>query len=418
MIDKIARRQSIQGIHQFSPPFIIFKVNDADANRIEINANVRRGMNTTRNNGAYKRRRIRYGIVGLGHIAQVAVLPAFAHARNSELVALISDDQTKLRELSRRYHVPHTYSYEQYDQCLREGHIDAVYIALPNSMHCEYATRAARVGIHVLCEKPMAVTESQCRQMIRAARQAQVKLMVAYRLHFEKANVSAVDIGRSGKLGKLRMFNSTFTMQVRPGDIRTQSKMGGGSLYDIGVYCINAARYLFQENPIEVSTFSVKGTDRRFREVDEMSAALLLFPDGRLASFVCSFGATDVSSYEVVGTKGRLQVDPAFEYVGPLVQRLTLNGKTKVTRFPASDQFAAELVYFSDCIRRNREPEPSGVEGLIDVQIVQALYRSSVQRKPIALRLPPKSRWPRKRQVITRPPVRKPQLVHVKSPSL
>jgi predicted dehydrogenase len=375
-------------------------------------------MNTTRRNGSFRRSPIRYGVVGLGHIAQVAVLPAFAHAAHSELTALISDDNTKLRELSRRYRVPHTYSYEEYDRCLREGHIDAVYLALPNSLHCEYATRAARAGIHVLCEKPMAVTESECRQMIRAARQAKVKLMVAYRLHLERANVKAVDIVRSGKLGKLRMFNSTFTMQVRPGDIRTQRSMGGGSLYDIGVYCINAARYLFQDNPIEVSTFSVRGTDRRFREVDEMSAALLLFPDGRLASFVCSFGATDVSSYEVVGTKGRLQIDPAFEYVGPLVHRLTVNGETKTTRFPASDQFAAELIYFSDCIRRDKEPEPSGTEGLIDVQIVQALYRSSAQRTPISLRLPAKKRWPTKRQVVTRPPVRKPRLVRVKSPSL
>ena len=375
-------------------------------------------MNTTRRNGSFRRSPIRYGVVGLGHIAQVAVLPAFAHAAHSELTALISDDKTKLRELSRRYRVPHTYSYEEYDRCLREGHIDAVYLALPNSLHCEYATRAARAGIHVLCEKPMAVTESECRQMIRAARQAKVKLMVAYRLHLERANVKAVDIVRSGKLGKLRMFNSTFTMQVRPGDIRTQRSMGGGSLYDIGVYCINAARYLFQDNPIEVSTFSVRGTDRRFREVDEMSAALLLFPDGRLASFLCSFGATDVSSYEVVGTKGRLQIDPAFEYVGPLVHRLTVNGETKTTRFPASDQFAAELIYFSDCIRRNKEPEPSGTEGLIDVQIVQALYRSSAQRTPISLRLPAKKRWPTKRQVVTRPPVRKPRLVRVKSPSL
>ena len=375
-------------------------------------------MNTTRRNGSYRRSPIRYGVVGLGHIAQVAVLPAFAHAAHSELTALISGDNTKLRELSRRYRVPHTYSYEEYDRCLREGHIDAVYLALPNSLHCEYATRAARAGIHVLCEKPMAVTESECRQMIHAARQARVKLMVAYRLHLERANVKAVDIARSGKLGKLRMFNSTFTMQVRPGDIRTQRSMGGGSLYDIGVYCINAARYLFQDNPIQVSTFSVRGTDRRFREVDEMSAALLLFPDGRLASFICSFGATDVSSYEVVGTKGRLQIDPAFEYVGPLVHRLTVNGETKTTRFPASDQFAAELIYFSDCIRRNKEPEPSGTEGLIDVQIVQALYRSSAQRTPIALRLPAKKRWPTKRQVVTRPPVRKPRLVRVTSPSL
>ena len=189
-------------------------------------------------------------------------------------------------------------------------------------------------------------------------------------------------------------------------------------MYDLGVYCINAARYLFQANPLEVSTFAIKGTDRRFREVDEMSGALLLFPDGRLASFVCSFGAADVSSYEIIGTKGRLHVDPAYEYVGPRVQRLSLNGESKTTRFPSSDQFAAELFYFSDCIQHNREPEPSGLEGLIDVQIVQALYRSSERRKPIELRLSPKRRWPTKRQLITRPPVRKPELIHTESPSL
>jgi predicted dehydrogenase len=153
---------------------------------IEEGANDWPDMNKTRSNGVYQRKRIRYGVVGLGHIAQVAVLPAFAHARNSELTALISNDETKLRELSGRYRVPHTYSYEEYDQCLREGHIDAVYIALPNSMHCEYATRAARAGIHVLCEKPMAVTERECQQMIRAARQARIKLMIAYRLHLER----------------------------------------------------------------------------------------------------------------------------------------------------------------------------------------------------------------------------------------
>src|ERR1044071_6909777 len=234
-------------------------------------------------------KRIRYAVVGLGHIAQVAVLPAFAHAvSNSQLTALVSGDRTKVKMLSQRYEVSHTYSYEQYDQCLREGHIDAVYIALPNSMHCEYATRAAKAGIHVLCEKPMAVTEQECRLMIRAAERARTKLMIAYRLHFEAANGNAVELARSGKLGKLRIFNSTFSMQVRDGDIRVKRKMGGGSLYDIGIYCINAARYLFQENPIEVSTFSVGGTDRRFHEVDELSGAFLSFSVWKLSNSLCT----------------------------------------------------------------------------------------------------------------------------------
>jgi len=364
-------------------------------------------------------KRIRYAVVGLGHIAQAAVLPAFAHtASNSQLTALVSGDPAKLRTLSRRHNISHTYRYAQYERCLREGHIDAVYIALPNSLHCDFAVRAARAGIHVLCEKPMAVTAEECRRMIRAADGRRTKFMVAYRLHLEQANVKAVQIARSGKLGTLRIFNSVFTMHVRPGNIRVRRQLGGGSLYDIGVYCINAARCLFQDNPVEVSGFSVKGTDRRFREVDEMSGALMRFPGDRLASFVCSFGAADVSSYEIVGTKGRLLLDPAFEYVGSLTQRVTIDGDTKAERFQPGDQFAAEIIYFSDCIRYDREPEPSGLEGLIDVQIVQALYQSAKRRKPVTLNLPAKRRWPTVKQVIHRPPVSKPRLARTRSPSL
>lgn len=362
---------------------------------------------------------VRYAVVGLGHIAQVAVLPAFAHAtRNSELTALVSDDPHKLKQLSRRYEVPHCYSYRQYDQCLREGYIDAVYIALPNSLHCDYAVRAAKAGIHVLCEKPMAVSVQECRRMIEAAERADTKLMVAYRLHFEEANMNTVELARSGKLGNLRLFNSVFTMQVREGDIRVEAELGGGSLYDIGVYCINAARYVFQANPTKVSACAVKGTDRRFREVDEMTTAWLEFPGKRVATFVCSFGAADVSAYEVVGTKGHVRMDPAYEYVGELEQTVVLNGKSRSRRYESRDQFAPELLYFSDCILHDRDPEPSGLEGLIDVAIVEALYRSAKTGRPVSLSLPDKKQWPALDQTIKRPPVRKPKLVRVKSPSL
>ncbi|MCS6302640.1 MAG: Gfo/Idh/MocA family oxidoreductase [Nitrospira sp.] len=362
---------------------------------------------------------VRYAVVGLGHIAQVAVMPAFAHAtRNSKLTALVSDDPQKLKQLSRRYEVPYCYSYRQYDQCLREGHIDAVYIALPNSLHCDYAVRAADAGIHVLCEKPMAVTEQECRRMIQAADRADTKLMVAYRLHFEEANMDTVELARSGKLGHLRLFNSVFTMQVREGNIRVEAELGGGSLYDIGVYCINAARYVFQANPTKVSACTVRGTDRRFREVDEMATAWLEFPGNRLATFVCSFGAADVSAYEVVGTKGHVRMDPAYEYVGDLRQNRMLNGKSRSHRYEGRDQFAPELLYFSDCVLNDHGPEPSGLEGLIDVTIIEALYRSAKTSRPVSLSLPDKKQWSSHDQVIKRPPVQKPTLVHVKSPSL
>jgi predicted dehydrogenase len=364
-------------------------------------------------------RRIRYAVVGLGHIAQVAVLPAFAHARsNSDVTALVSDDPEKLRLISRKYRVSHTYTYKQYDQCLRDGHIDAVYIALPNHLHCEYAVRAAKAGIHVLCEKPIAVTEQECGRMIEAAEKARVKLMVAYRLHLEEANLNTIQLARSGKLGNLRLFNSVFTMQVREGDIRLSKPRGGGTLYDIGVYCINAARYLFRDNPTSVSAVSVQGENRRFKEIDEMTAALLHFPGDRLATFVCSFGAADVSAYDLVGTNGLIRMDPAYEYVGSLKQQISLNGKTKIREFPPRDQFAPELVYFSQCILKNTEPEPNGLEGLIDVQIVQALYRSAKSGKPVTLRPVEKKQWPTIKQVVRRSPVSKPRLVKAKSPSL
>ncbi len=377
-----------------------------------------KGLRATRKRARPTTKAVRYAVVGLGHIAQVAVLPAFAHARNSKLVALISNDSRKLKHLGRQYGVSHQASYAEYEKCLKEGAIDAVYIALPNSLHCDFAVRAARAGVHVLCEKPMAVTEQECRNMIHAAEKTGVRLMVAYRLHFDEANMSTVELAQSGKLGDLRLFSSIFTMQVRPGDIRVKATLGGGSLYDIGVYCINAARYVFQENPVEVSAYVVRGTDRRFREVDEMVAVWLRFPDDRLATFICSFGAADASSYEVVGTKGQVRLCPAFEYIGRLEQQQVVNGTSRSRLYQAGDQFAAELQYFSDCILRNNVPEPSGWEGLIDVIIVQALYRSARTRRPVRLSLPKKKEWPSADQIIRRPPVYKPKLINVKSPSL
>jgi glucose-fructose oxidoreductase len=361
-------------------------------------------------------KKIRYAVVGLGHISQVAVLPAFAHARkNSQVVALVSNDPRKLRAISRKYNVKQTYSYAQYEDCLRN--VDAVYIALPNSMHAEYSVRAANAGVHVLCEKPMAVTAAECEGMIRAAKAAGVKLMVAYRLHFEKINLGAIELVRRGKIGEPKFFTSAFSMTARPGDIRTRKETGGGTLYDIGVYCINAARYLFRAEPTEVMAFSVNAARDRLPEIDESTASILRFEGDRVASFITSFNAADVSAYRIVGTKGDLRVEPAYEYAEGLAYELTTNGRKTRKKSGKHDQFAAELLYFSNCIQKNREPEPSGEEGLQDVRIVQALYESAETGRPVHL---PRYRPPQRpdaRQEIQRPPVDKPELVNVHSPS-
>jgi glucose-fructose oxidoreductase len=364
------------------------------------------------------RKKIRYAVVGLGHIAQTAVLPAFNHAHsNSELAALVSGDAKKLEVLSKKYRIGHTVSYNQYDDLMRSGEVDAVYIALPNSLHAEYSIRAANAGIHVLCEKPMAVTAKECAAMIRAAREHHVKLMIAYRLHFEEANLKAIHIARSGKIGEPRFFSSLFSLQVKEGNVRTRDDLGGGTLYDLGIYCINAARYIFQAEPQEAFAYSSRNGERRFREIDEMSSALLRFPDGRLCTFTSSFGAMDAASYEIIGTKGRLRVDPAYEYAMALRHYLTIGDKTTSRTFRKRDQFAPELLYFSDCIIKNREPEPSGSEGLADVRVIEALYRSAAIRKPVKLAIKAPGKRPTLKQEIRRPPLGQTKLIHAESAS-
>ncbi|MGQ0834747.1 MAG: Gfo/Idh/MocA family protein [Gammaproteobacteria bacterium] len=354
------------------------------------------------------RKRIRYAVIGLGHIAQVAVLPAFRNAaKNSVLTALISDDETKLKTLSRRYKAQYLCTYEQADALFRTGEIDAVYIALPNDMHAEWTIKAANAGLHVLCEKPMATSSDDCEQMIRACERNRVKLMIAYRLHFERANLEVANLVRTRRIGDPKFFDSQFTMQVKEGNIRTQAERGGGPEWDIGIYCQNAARYVLAAEPTQVWAMRANSGDKRFREVPETVTAVLKFPNERVATFVCSFGAADRSRCEVVGTKGAVIMDPAYEYAEGLAYELTI-GERK--------QFAPELIYFSDCILKNREPEPSGREGLIDVCIIEAMHRSMKSGAWESVQVSERRRRPSLKQQIRRPGIQKPQTVNVQQP--
>jgi predicted dehydrogenase len=331
---------------------------------------------------------------------------------------LVSDDKTKLRVLSREYGIENCFTYDDYEICLRSGGIDAVYIALPNNLHADYCVRAAGAGIHVLCEKPLAVSEDQCRDIIKSCAENRVKLMTAYRLHFERANLKAVELIRSGKIGEPRIFNSVFTMQVSPGNIRTKDQYAGGTLYDIGIYCINAARYIFRDEPVEGFCFSAAGADPRFRRTEEMTSAVLRFPKERLAGFTASFGAEDTADFEVVGTKGKLRAVQAYDYSMPAILELTVDGQTHRELYQLRDQFAPELIYFSDCILKNRQPEPSGVEGLRDVSIIRSLYDSVHKAEPVKFKTIKRQRYPDLRQEIHRPRVIRPKLVRVKPPTL
>jgi len=362
-------------------------------------------------------RQIRYALIGAGNIAQVAVLPAFAHAQNSKLVAIASSDPGKREALKARYGLAHASDYDHLEALLAEAEVDAVYIALPNHLHRAFTERAARAGVHVLCEKPMAASVEDCEAMIRACDEADVKLMIAYRLHFEAANLGAIELARSGKLGAPRILSALLTQQARGGDIRTRAEVGGGALLDAGVYCINAARYLFGEEPTEVFGYADVDPDPRFQGVDATTLALLRFPGGGLAQIGCSQAVAAVSSFRIVGEKGDLRVDPAFGYATERRHHLTVDGETRERTFAQQDQFAPELIYFSDCILEDREPEPSGIEGLADVRVIDAIARSVAAGRSVKLRRFEKSPRPSRAQLITRPAIEPPEPVNAPSPT-
>jgi predicted dehydrogenase len=366
------------------------------------------------------KRKIRYAVVGAGNIAQVAVLPAFQHAtENSQLVAVISSDAEKREALTRRYDLQFSGDYQQLEDVLRQARVDAVYVAVPNAMHREITERAARAGVHVLCEKPMAEKVEDCQAMIDVCREHDVRLMIAYRLHFEEGNMRAVELAQSGELGELRCFSSIFSQQVRTGDVRTQRELAGGALYDMGVYPINAVRYLFREEPSEVFATSITGSDERFSNVDHTTCAILRFHSGRVAQLTASLSAAPVSSYRVVGSKGDLRVEPAYDYAKDIKHYLTIDGETSERAFSKRDQFAPELITFSDCILQNREPEPSGEEGLADVLIARAIVRSAETGKAVVLTplASTRSQRPGIAQAIDKPPAEPVSTIHAPGPT-
>ncbi len=359
--------------------------------------------------------RVRYAVVGLGWIAQSAMLPGFANAReNSALAALISDDPEKRGPLAARYGVAHTYDYDHYDECLRSGEIDAVYLAVPNHLHRQYAERAACAGVHVLCEKPLADNEEDGHAMVQACAAAGVKLMVAYRLHLHESFLTAIDVARSGRLGEPRLFTSLFVEPIPAGDMRLRK--GAGPLESIGVYCQNAARHLFADEPEDA--FALAGSDGsdRFREVEETASVILRFPRGRVATFTCGFNAPYRSDFRLTGTAGDLFVNRAYGMKGEMTGVLTVQGLSEELRFAADDQFGAELTYFSGCVLEGRKPQPSGAEGLADLRVQTAVRRSLRSGKVERVDALPPPRRPEPAQRIKLPPTPEPELIKVKAP--
>lgn len=340
-------------------------------------------------------RKVRYAVVGAGWISQEAFLPSIHATPNSEVTAIVSGSGEAARKLAAFHDVPHVFSYEEYDRMLAQDIVDAVYIALPNSMHADYAIRAARAGKHALVEKPLAVSVAECEAMIAAAEENDTLLMTAYRLHSEPGTVKVLDLIRSGEIGDPRIFASTFSFQSGEGNHRLLAEHWGGPLQDIGVYCLNAVRHVFASEPTEV--FAMKGhgdNDPRFTEVEGALAATLRFPGDRLAQFVISFESDDTDSYRIIGTKGEITVEQAFDFhFNPRIW-LSKGRDRHEIEVEDTDHFAGQTAYFSDCILTGVRPVPDGEEGLADVRALLALEASAKTGLPQKVSSPARSSHP------------------------
>jgi predicted dehydrogenase len=327
--------------------------------------------------------KVGYCIVGLGRISMDHFMPACNIAQRSRVTALVSGHRDKAEKMASQYNVPgkNIYSYENYDEIAGNKDIDAVYIALPNSMHAEYTIRAANAGKHVLCEKPMATTVKDSQAMIDACKAANKKLMIAYRCQYEPTNLRAIQLIRDGKLGTIQAIESANGFTEHAGEWRLNRKLaGGGPLMDVGIYSLNACRYLTREEPAHVEAFaSVIDRDGRFEEVEENVSWTMKFPSGIVASCNTTYGAEMPGFFRVHGSKGMIHMEPAFSYQG-LHLRAKIEGEPPIDE--ANDQkdpyqFVLEADDFAESILQDKEPKANGKEGLRDMQWMAEIYKSA-----------------------------------------
>ncbi len=336
-------------------------------------------------------KRVGFAVVGLGNIAETAILPAFRHSKRAKLVAVVSGDESKAKRLAARFKASDYFTYDEYVLCLSHPRLDAVYVATNNSTHADFTIRAAAAGKHVLCEKPMATSVVECQRMIDACHAHGVRLMIAYRKYYEPASLELKKMVTAGKLGRLKLIHSAFTISMgkrAPHWHFDRKRAGGGSLVDVGVYCINTVRWLTGRDPLEASAYAWNVDPWRFGEIEENMAFRLTFPEGLVLQASSSFGAARASFLHVHGERGWAALDPAFAYDEERRLFGKIAGRWFEKKFKVKDEFALEIDAFAACIRRKREPEPSGAEGLRDVAVMQAIYRSARENRPVPVEYP------------------------------
>jgi predicted dehydrogenase len=337
--------------------------------------------------------RVGYAIVGLGHLTLEEILPAFGQCKKSKPVALVSGSPEKLAKVAKQYGIKPTscYSYADYDKLKDNLEVQVIYIVLPNSMHAEYTIRGAQAGKHILCEKPMANSAAECQAMIDACKKAQKKLMIAYRIQYEPYNRLVRDMVRSNKFGKTKYIQAQNSQSsANPDHWRHKKALaGGGALPDIGLYCLNTARFLLGTEPMEVFAYSHStASNPLFKEIEEMMAWQMRFPDGIVVDNITHYNTHDSRFYRVNSERGWVHLDNAYAYKGQQLQTSHTEGAAKMQNqitIGAKNQFATEMDHFSECLLENKAPHTPGEEGLQDQRIMEAIYQSAREGRPVKL---------------------------------
>lgn len=330
--------------------------------------------------------KIRYAAVGLGRISVQHFMPGTRMSQFGQITGLVTGHPDKAAKYAPEYGIPekNIYTYETYDQMKDNADIDAVYIGLPNNMHAEYTIRAAKAGKHVLCEKPMANTAAECRAMIDACRKANRKLMIAYRCQLQSTFLQAKQLIQSGAIGKIHGIESTNGFNIAPNEWRSDAKYaGGGPLMDVGIYSLNACRFLLGEEPKDIVAFAYTDpADPRFKGVEETIGWTMKFPSGAIAVCNTTYGASMEGFIRLHGSTGTLEID-GFNYEGihmTVTHRAPGKGQVQETQGDTSkdpSQFAIESDHFSRAIMDNKEPGPNGEEGLKDLLAIERIYAAA-----------------------------------------
>jgi len=332
-------------------------------------------------------RQLGFAVVGLGKLALGEIMDAFTAARRAKVTALVSGNRDKAMRVAARYGVPQTgiYDYENFDRIVDNPAVDVVYIVLPNALHRQFAERAFRAGKHVLCEKPMATNVADCEAMIAASRAAGRKLMVAYRSQFEPHNLLAMRTLRRGDLGAVRVITADIGRGTDPRDPADQWRLnralaGSGSLFDIGIYALNAARFLVNEEPVEVrAQLYAPPNDPRFREVEDVVVWTMRFPGGALFHGSTSYSYSFTNSIQVTCDRGVMVFDPSMEYHA---HRLRI--RDRVIQMSEIDQFAREMDHFCMAITDNLPVVADGAEGMQDVKLMLAILEAGRTGRAVA----------------------------------